>query len=82
MTRKSHSLLMGAMIDEEREKCREKAASLGTAVADTLWPRTRNRMAGDSLTVIRIFEGYGSNGYIKWPAMEIYKPAAYAGIVR
>lgn len=53
MTRKSHSLLMGAMIADEAEKWREKAASLGTAGADTLWPRARNRRVGDSLTVIR-----------------------------
>lgn len=36
ITRKSHSLLIGAMIAEETENWREKAASLGTAEAGTL----------------------------------------------
>ena len=35
MTRKSHSLLIGAMTVEELEKCRERPESLDSAVAVT-----------------------------------------------
>ena len=50
MTRKSHSLLMGAMAVGEKEKCREMLESLGSAVAAVRGKEERKKIEKDSLT--------------------------------
>ncbi len=51
MTRKSHSLLMGAMIFGEVEKWWEMADSLGVAVAAKRLLADRKLVEGDSLSI-------------------------------
>lgn len=52
ITRKSHSLLMGAMTAEEAEKCREMLETLGSAVAAERYVEERRRIEKDSLAAL------------------------------
>ncbi len=54
MTRKSHSLLMGAMPAEETENCREILESLKSAIGALKGPEARNTVVKDSLNATEI----------------------------
>lgn len=61
MTRKSHSLLMGAMISREVENWRETAVSLETADAAERLLIAQKRIEGDSVSVIQAALNYIEN---------------------
>ena len=63
MTRKSHSLLMGAMIFREVEKWQEMADSLGVAVVAKRLLAARRMFNGDSLSITPAgLEAIGNRG--------------------